>query len=1167
MFASSRVDNRRFQLAMRAAFATLLFAAAIWLIAHQLSASSLAQIGAALAATPLWAITAAIVATALSYACLAASDWWALTLIGKRVALKRIVSTAIAAYATSNALGFSLASGGAVRWRNYGADGLTRGEVAAVTLLAGLAVTLSGAVAAGAALALTPGLPLWMLGFAILLTAPSYLWFARISGRAPLIGGLRLNTPSMPKRGAAWLGAVLDWVFSGFALFVLLPTPAAEHFAPFLAVFVLGSLVSAASGVPGGIGIFESVVLFLSHHFALIEETAAALLLYRLIYAIGPFSIVALVMTAQTLRKKAPLRSAAVRQAAPGAYWSQSADSLLASCDSSQDGLRSAEAEKRLALYGPNTVTEERGASVLELAARQFRNPLMLILVFAALIAASLGNWLEAGIVLAILIASATLGFSQEYRASRAIAELRQRLALNVRVRRDGIATAIAAQSIVPGDVVLLSAGAIIPADAVIIAAQDLLVSEAALTGESFPVEKRPGALAPETPANKRTNTVFLGSSVRSGAGEALVIATGRSTEFGHIAERLKLSRPETDFERGVRQLGAMLIRIMIVVVLGVLTVNQLLGRPFVESLLFAVALGVGMSPELLPAIVSVTLSSGARALAKNGVLVRQLEAIENLGAMTVFCTDKTGTLTEGSIQLQEAIDIDGIPSEEVLRLGFANAALETGIANPMDEAILAAGRSRAMSLDAVVKRDELPYDFSRKRLSIVISDRSTPDQLLMITKGAYAPLAACCTSVWANGAPAPLTAARRRELDAFYQRESALGLRLLAVATRQLAPAADYTTADEAELCLRGFLVFADPVKSDAGVAIKELAALGVSVKIISGDNRYVVAHVAQTLGLADTSLLTGGEIGSLRDDALYNLAERTALFAEIDPQQKERIVRALQRAGHAVGFLGDGVNDAPALHAADVGVSVDTATDVARESADIVLMRRDLNVLRLGVEGGRRTFANTMKYLCIAISGNFGNMISMAIVTPLMPFLPMSAKQILLNNFLSDLPMLALSSDRVAADQIARPQRLRIADVQHFMLVFGLISSVFDILTFAFLLFAVHAAAPVFQAAWFLLSLATELGVTLILRTQGPFWRDTPGRLLVRATLSFAAIGLLFVLTPPLARLFDFQAPTLVTGLALAGLAGAYLAVNEAAKLWFFRARGLASPARRDG
>ena len=781
------------------------------------------------------------------------------------------------------------------------------------------------------------------------------------------------------------------------------------------------------------------------------------------------------------------------------------------------------------------------GRQALRLLARQFSSPLVLILLAGAAFSAALREWLDASIILAIVLGSAALGFWQEHRASAAVARLRERLALTARVLRDGAPRIVAATEIVPQDLVLLCAGNLVPADGRVLEARDFLVSEAALTGESLPVEKHAG------------EAVLTGTSVRSGTATMRVEQTGRATRYGEIAARVAAPAPESDFAHGVRQFGALLLRVMLLVVLAVLVANELLGRPVLESALFAVALAVGLTPELLPAIVSVTLARGAHAMAQSGVIVRRLQAIEDLGSMAVLCTDKTGTLTEGRMALAAAVDVAQRESAEVLQLAFLNASFETGIDNPLDAALVAAGERRGLATAAWRKVDEIPYDFARKRLTIVVADAAGH---CMITKGAFASVLDICE----------VAAAERARLEAWYRSQGEQGYRVLALATRRMSPRPRYACADEAQMTLAGFLLFLDPPKADARGVLASLAALGVQVKMITGDNRYVAAHVAAAVGLDPSRLLGGPQVAAMNDEALWHHAERTHVFAEIDPQQKERIVRALQRRGHAVGYLGDGINDAPALHAADVGISVEGAVDVARESADVVLLRPDLSVLRRGIEDGRRTFANTLKYICITTSANFGNMVSMAIAAPLLPFLPLAAKQILLNNFLSDFPSMAIATDRVDPEHVERPLAWDIAEVRRFMIVFGLVSSAFDLLTFWMLLGVFRADEALFQTAWFVVSLLTELAVVPVLRTQRPAWRSAPSALLVGSTLAIAALALALPFIGVLARPFGFvplAGPLLAS---LLGVLAAYLAATELVKTrkyWFGRkASSSASP-----
>ena len=839
------------------------------------------------------------------------------------------------------------------------------------------------------------------------------------------------------------------------------------------------------------------------------------------------------------------------------AYWSLPSERALAAVRSDAAGLAAGEAEARLLRDGPNAIGETRGSSPLWLLARQFKSPLALILVFGAAVSMLLREWLDASIILLIVGGSGLLGFFQEYRASKAVAALRERLAIKARVLRDGKEFEIPVRGIVRGDIVLLSAGNLVPADGLVLAAQDCLVTQAALTGESLPAEKQPGALSPTATIAERTNALFMGSSLRSGTATMLVMQTGGRTAFGEIADRVATADEETEFARGVRQFGIMLVRVMIVIVLAVLTVNQLMGRPIVESLLFAVALAVGLSPELLPAIISVTLASGARHLAAGGVIVRRLDAIENLGSMDILCTDKTGTLTAGRVQLDSAIDPLGAPSPETLQAAFLNARFETGIANPLDEAIVAAGAALNLSTHGCTKRGEIPYDFDRRRLSILVEQPAVPGRCRMITKGAFAEVMAICTSVREGGKDRALTAIDRKRIDALFQEKGKAGFRVLAVAECRVMGDARVSRDDEAGLTLLGLLLFLDPPKETVAGTIRDLRALGVTTKIISGDNRHVTAHVAGQVGLDPAAILTGDKVARMSSDALRHRVGKTSIFAEIDPQQKERIIHALQQAGHAVGYMGDGINDAPALRLADVGISVDHAVDVARESADIVLLRPDLDVLRRGVVDGRRTFANTLKYISITTSAYFGNMVSMALATPLLPFLPLLPKQILLNNFLSDIPSITISNDNVDPEHLEAPQRWCVKEVQRFMIVFGLVSSIFDLLTFSALRWLFKTDAATFQTVWFVISLLTELVVVLVLRTRRPSWRSRPGRLLLWTTAVMVVVGLAMPFIPGLDALFSFAAPSWPRVCFIVALVAAYAAATEGTKRIFYARR----------
>lgn len=831
------------------------------------------------------------------------------------------------------------------------------------------------------------------------------------------------------------------------------------------------------------------------------------------------------------------------------AYWSVDADELLRRLDASLSGLTSEGAATRLAKFGRNTPAARSGRPGLLVFLRQFRSPLVLILVFAAVVSGFVGEGHEAAIIGAIVLASCILSFSQEYGASRAMEALQQRISRKASVLRDGLECKIDADKIVPGDVVSLSAGDLIPVDGILLESRDFNVSEAVLTGETFPVVKSPGRSAPEAVVAQRTNAVFTGTSVRSGTARVLAVATGAQTEFASIAEALERRIPETEFARGIRLFGHLMTEIMLVIVILVFFANLLLDRPLIESLLFSLALAVGLTPELLPAIISVTLAKGARAMAASGVIVRRLDAIENLGSMDLLCTDKTGTLTEGVIHLDGALDVAGNPSQDVRRWARLNATLQTGLKNPLDEAI--ANARAGEDLSGFTKLDEIPYDFIRKRLSVSV--REGAGGQLLITKGAVQNVIEACTFVLGPHGVSPLDRAEREAIDEKFKHWSAQGYRVLGLAIRRFQDKPAFSRDDEAALAFAGFLLFLDPPKEGVRETLSALAQRGIEVKVISGDNRYVAAHLAEAVGLRPDRMMTGEDLSKLTKSALFASVGNIDLFVEIDPNQKERIVEALRTNGHVVGYLGDGINDAPALHEADIGISVDTAVDVAREAADIILLKRDLDVLVRGVDDGRKTFANTMKYISITTSANFGNMISMAAASLYLPFLPLLAKQILLNNFLSDIPSLAIASDNVDPDQLLRPRRWDIRFIRRFMVSFGLVSSLFDFVTFAFLLLVMHAQPPTFQTGWFIESLLTQLSILLIIRTRKTFWTSRPSRLLALLALLVGGLAIAIPYTP-VARWFTFVPLPLPVLLGLFAITGCYVLVSEITKHWLF-------------
>ncbi len=914
------------------------------------------------------------------------------------------------------------------------------------------------------------------------------------------------------------------------------------------ASFVIASVMRSIGFLPGGLGTFEAAsVGALALAGVPVAAGLSATLLFRGLSFWLPM-IPGLVLS-RTFALE-PADSAGDADAPP--YWSLPAADVVARLSSTPVGLSSLEAAGRLPSVGRNAIGEFEGFTRLGVAWNQLKSPLLLLLVFAAIASVATGEWIDALIVIAIVLASAGIGYSREYRAQTAAAELRAQVQVHTQVLRDGVPRSVPLTEVVPGDVTLLSAGSVVPADSLLLEATDCFVNEAVLTGESFPVQKQPGTVDVAAPLVRRHNCLHLGTSVRSGSARCLVVATGEDTAFGAIAHRLRLRPPETEFDRGIRHFGYLLTSAMTVMTVVVLVVNLLLGRPLVETLLFSIALAVGLSPELLPAILSVNLARGARHMAAHGVLVRRLNAIENLGSMDVLCTDKTGTLTEGVVQLDGAWEVAGTPSAAVLEIAAINAALQAGLVNPLDEAIQ---KAHQPELDGIEKIAEIPYDFVRKRLSVIVrQDAGT--RLLM--KGAVEAVLSVCANQ-PDGRPLDdQVRARLRERAATWNNQ---GIRVLAVATREMPAQAGYGRDDESGLTFAGYLTFLDRPKAGIRDTLLELGQLGVAVKIITGDSAAVAQHVATSVGLHAGRMLTGLQLDELHDDALWHAAEQTVVFAEVDPNQKERIIVALKKTGHVVGFLGDGINDAPAMHAADTSLSVEGAADVAREAADFVLLERNLGVIRRGIEEGRRTFANTLKYILTTTSANLGNMISMAVASLFLPFLPLLAGQILLNNFLSDVPAVGLAGDSVDAELVDRPRRWDMRFLGRFMVEFGCLSSLFDFLTFGLLLWVFAAPPDLFRTGWFVESLLTELVIALVVRTQRPFWRSRPGNALFWSSIGVMALTFAIPYLP-YASLLDFTPLPAGVMLSLVAIAAVYVGGTEVLKASFYRRHGAWSP-----
>lgn len=808
---------------------------------------------------------------------------------------------------------------------------------------------------------------------------------------------------------------------------------------------------------------------------------------------------------------------------------------LFEKFSSSQNGLAKDEALRRLARYGPNEPLLRRRRSGIFEFLLLLANPLILILLIASVITALLGEMINASIIVTIVFLGVSLNYFQTTRSNRAAEKLQEIVAPMATVLRDGQWEDHPRRDLVPGDVIRLGAGDLVPADARLIEARDLHLQQAALTGESLPVEKDSG--------KEDQNMVFLGSSVVSGTGLALVVATGRETAFGDIGKLLSSHPPETEFERGSRNFGYLIMETVFILVLFVFMISAAFHRNPLESFLFAIALAVGLTPEFLPMIISVTLSQGAVHMARKKVIVKHLSALQNFGSIDILCSDKTGTLTEGEMTVSDYIDLFEKPSDKLFFYAFLNSHYETGIKSPMDAAIL---KHRQPEIRGFLKCDEIPFDFERKRLSIAVEDG---EKAILIVKGAPEGILERSVSFESGEEIHPLDKEARKMASALYRKRSDEGCRILAVASRTFSEKKVFGPADERELVLLGFIVFTDPPLKEASRMIHSLRRDGVQVKILTGDHEGVARHVCTEVGIDVSRILSGEEISRMTDSALSAVAEKVNLFARVSPGEKNRVILALKRRGHVVGFLGDGINDAPSLQAADVGISVSTGVDVAKEAAGVILLERSLRVLHEGILEGRKAFGNVMKYLLMGTSSNFGNMFSMAGAFLFLPFLPMLPMQILLNNFLYDLAQVSIPTDHVDPSFIKKPRRWNISLIRNFMLTIGPISSFYDFLTFFVLISVFHATEKFFHTGWFVESLLTQTLVLLVIRTAGNPFYNRPSRSLALSVLAIAGVGI-FIPFSPVGALLGFVPIPISYLIFLFGATGTYLVIVEMVK-----------------
>ena len=833
------------------------------------------------------------------------------------------------------------------------------------------------------------------------------------------------------------------------------------------------------------------------------------------------------------------------------AFWKQPAAALLAELGTADSGLTSREAALRLKRYGSNDAAAPKRPPAWLRFIRLLANPLVVILLVASALSAATGDVASFVIIASIVLLSVLLDFAQASHAENAVDALRQQVALRTDVRRDGVETSLPVDQLVPGDIVRLTAGDLVPADGVLLSSRDFFVNQALLTGESFPVEKQVAEHGnPAAEISEAGNVALAGTSVIAGSAVQLICQTGRRTTLGELAATLVAKPPPTSFEIGLRRFSMLILRITLVLVVLVMAESLAFHRPWIDAVIFALALAVGLTPELLPMIMTITLARGAVRLSHQRVIVKSLPAIHNLGAMDVLCTDKTGTLTEARIALARHVDITDNDSERVLNLAFLNSHFESGLKSPLDNAILAHG---TIDASAWRKIDEVPFDFERRCVSVLVErdgDRT------LILKGAPEDVLRNCVSVeMPDGTSQLFTDELRAQVQALFDRLSAQGFRLLGIASRaELPDQAKASLDDEKGLTFAGFAVFLDPPKASAGAALAELAAAGIAVKVLTGDNEQVARHLCGELGFDPGKVLTGTELTALTEEALIGRLSEARLFCRITPQQKLRVIMALKRTGQTVGFLGDGINDAPALHAADVGISVDSAADVAKAAAEIILLEQDLSVVRAGVMEGRRTIVNTGKYILMASSANLGNIFSMVLAGLILPFLPLLPIQVLLTNLIYDFAQTGLPLDNVDPEAIERPIHWDIRLIERFMIVIGPISTLFDVATFAVLLLFFHATETFFRTGWFVESLVTQILMIFAVRTRRSLFASRPHRLVVGLALGTAALTLALPFLPVIGRWFEFvYLPASYFGFLLV-IVAAFLVVTELVKRAFY-------------
>ncbi|MGN6385078.1 MAG: magnesium-translocating P-type ATPase [Verrucomicrobiota bacterium] len=908
--------------------------------------------------------------------------------------------------------------------------------------------------------------------------------------------------------------------------------------------FMISTLFRSVGILPGGLGSFEAAsILTLKMAGVPVAVGLSVTLLFR-----GLSFWIPMLPGLWSSRRIMAQRSAGSESLKLKDYWSIDVSRLFSELHCNPDGLSGGEAELRLQRYGANELNPKKTGGAIALLIGQFKTPIVLILLSAAGLSLFLRDATDAFIILFIIAVSGMLGFWQEKTANNAVKELLALVEIKAAVLRDGKQQELPVRQIVPGDIVIVNTGDVVPADGRILESKNLFVDEATLTGETFPAQKFPGLIEPNATFSQRTNVLFMGTHVISGTGRFVAVGTGKQTEFGTVSERLKLRPLETEFEHGVRRFGYFLLELTLLLVLAIFAFNVYLARPVLDSLLFALALAVGLTPQLLPAIISVNLAHGARRMAAQKVIVKRLSAIENFGSMTVLCSDKTGTLTEGRVTLQAAMDISGMPSQRVMTFGALNSHFQTGYTNPMDRAILA-----RQEVDETIwrKLDEIPYDFSRRRMSVLVSNGK---ETILITKGAFTNvLAICSRAERSDGGVVDLAVVQETINDQMCSLGER-GLRVLAVAFRIMSSETTLRNEDENEMTFLGLLSFSDSLRANIEQTLNRLRGAGIALKIITGVHHLVALEVSQQAGFMHPKWLSGRDLEVMSDEALIRRVTDIDVFAEVEPNQKERLILALRKSGHVVGYMGDGINDASALHAAVVGISVSGAADVAKAAADIVLLEKGLAVLARGVQEGRVTFANTLKYVFMATSANFGNMFSMAGASLFLPFLPLLPKQILLVNLLTDLPEMTIANDRVDEEWTRQPHRWNLKFIRRFMVAFGLLSSVFDYATFALLILFLQVPANEFRSAWFVESIISASIIVLVIRSPRRLLKSIPGKPLMIVTALTCVLAVVLPLSP-IASSLGLTAIPGKTLMMLGMIVACYVLAAEGLKRLFFR------------